>query len=226
MYREKQATLHCVYSPYKTFGTVSRTGLFKVLEKSGCPSKLLQMMHTFHDRMTARVIFDGDISESFNLRCGVKQGCVMAPNLLGFYLSILFLFAFPSPDRIALHARHDRNLFNLANMRAKTKSYTVLIHELMFAHDLTFCSHSVPKVQEMFNAFIASCNLFSLKVSTKKMVMLATNDQLPCIKINGELLMIVDQFWYLGSMIARTVTLETEVSSQIGKAEHIFGKLT
>ena len=35
----------------KVFDIVSRTGMYKVLEKIGCLPKLLQMIHTFHDGM-------------------------------------------------------------------------------------------------------------------------------------------------------------------------------
>ena len=48
------------------YDTMSRTWLFRVLEKIICPLKLLQRIHTFHDRMTARTIFDEDVSEPFN----------------------------------------------------------------------------------------------------------------------------------------------------------------
>ena len=85
--------------------TVSRTGLYKDLEKIGCPPKLLQMIYAFHDWMTTRVIPDENISEPLNLGCGVKQGCVMTPILCGIYWSTLLYHAFPSPDGIALHTR-------------------------------------------------------------------------------------------------------------------------
>ena len=92
------------------FQTVSRTGLYMVLEKTRCPLKLMLMIYAFHDRMIARVVFEGDISEPFNLRCGVRQGCVMAHILI--YLCVLLLLAFLSPHEIALHTTHDENLSN------------------------------------------------------------------------------------------------------------------
>ena len=58
---------------------------------------------------------------------------------------------------------------------------TVLIHELMFAEDMAFCTYSVPKLQEICNAFSASYNLFGLKISAKKTIMLAINSLPPCI---------------------------------------------
>ena len=186
---------------------------------------LLKMILAFQDRMNARVVFDRDISEPFNLRCKVKQGCVMAPTLFSIYLCTLLCHAFPSPDGIVLHTKHDGHLFNFAYLRANTKTNTVLIHELMFANDTAFCVHIVPYLQKMYNAFGASCDLFTLKISTKKMVMLATSGSPPCIQINSKSLLMVNQFCYLGSMIARTVTLDTDVSSWIGKGANISRKL-
>ena len=103
----------------KTFDSVSRTGLYNILEKIGCPPKTPTNDLCSHDRMTSRVVFDGDISETFKLSFGVKQGYVMAPTLFGIYLSTLLCHVFPSPNGIALYARHDGNLFSLAYLRAK-----------------------------------------------------------------------------------------------------------
>ena len=164
-------------------------------------------------------------SEPYNLRCGVKQGCVMAPTLFSIYLSTLLCHAFPSPEGIALHTRHNRNLFSLACLRAKMKTDTGLICKLMFAKKVAFCTHSVLKLQETCNAFSASCNMFGLEISTKKIVILVTNGSPSCIWISGELLTILDQFCYLDSTITNTATLHTKVSSQIGKAAKIFRKL-
>ena len=152
----------------KAFDTVSRSGLYKILEKIRYPLKLLQMINAFQAGMTAAVIFDGDISEPFNLRCGIKQWSVMSPTLLSIYQSNLLGHAFPSPDGIAHHARHYGNLFNLAHLWAKTKANTVLICDLIFANNVAFCTHSVPKFQEVCTAFSASRNLFGLKQAQRR----------------------------------------------------------
>ena len=85
-----------------------------------------------------------------------------------WYLPILLHCAFPPLDGIALHTRHDGNLSNLACLRAKMKTNTVLICELMFADNVAFSAHSVPKLQEMCNAFSTSCNLFGFEINIKK----------------------------------------------------------
>ena len=65
----------------KAFDLVSRTGLFKLLEKIGCPPKLLSIIASFHVKMHGTVSFDGEISEPFMIDSGVKQGCVLALTL-------------------------------------------------------------------------------------------------------------------------------------------------
>ena len=71
----------------KAFDLVSRKGLFEVLSKIGCPSKLRSMIISFHADMKGTVLFDGSSSTSFPVNSGVKQGCVLAPTLFGIFFS-------------------------------------------------------------------------------------------------------------------------------------------
>ena len=167
----------------KTLDTLGRTRLYKGMERIGCPLNLLQMIHAFYDRLTARVAFDVDISESFNLRCGDKQGCVMPLTIFCIYLSALLYCSLLSLDGRALHTRHDRNLFNLSHLRAKTNTNAVLIHEVLFANNVVFCANNVHKLQEKYDVFSTSCNLSGLKISTKKIVTFATNGPPSCTQI-------------------------------------------
>ena len=65
----------------KTFDTVRREGLWKIMANFGCPIKFIAMMRQFHDDMLARVQNDGEFSDPFPDTNGVKQGCVLAPTL-------------------------------------------------------------------------------------------------------------------------------------------------
>ena len=130
----------------KAFDSVNRTRLYKVLGRISCPPKLLQMIYSFPNRITAWVSFDWDISEPFNLRCGMKQAYVMTPILFGIYLSFPLCCVFLLSDRIAFHARQDRNQISLAHLRSKTKTDSVLMCKLLFAIDAVFCAQCVPKL--------------------------------------------------------------------------------
>ena len=80
----------------KAFDSVSRDGLFKILPKIGCPPKLLNIIKSFHHNMKGTVVYDGSTSEAFNIRSGVKQGCVLAPTLFGIFFAVLLRHAFGS----------------------------------------------------------------------------------------------------------------------------------
>ena len=70
----------------KAFNLVSRDGLFKILDKIGCPSTLLSIVTSFHDYMKGTVVYNGATSDPFDIFIGVKWGCVLAPTLCRIFL--------------------------------------------------------------------------------------------------------------------------------------------
>ena len=56
----------------KAFDMVSRSGLFQLLKKIGCPPHLLAVIASFHNNMRSTVCFDGATSEAFPVSSGVK----------------------------------------------------------------------------------------------------------------------------------------------------------
>ena len=56
--------------------------------------------------MRGTVQFDGSCSHHFPIRNGMKQGCVLAPTLLGIFFSLLLSYAFrESDDGVFIHTR-------------------------------------------------------------------------------------------------------------------------
>ena len=82
----------------KAFDLFSRSGLFTLLQRIGCPPKLLQMIRSFHDNMQGTVQYDGSSSDPFPINSGLKQGCVLAPRLFGIFFFLLLKQAFDSSD--------------------------------------------------------------------------------------------------------------------------------
>ncbi len=82
----------------KAFDLVSRSGLFKILKKVGCPSRLLAVTQSFHEDMQSTVCYNGATSEPFPMSSGVKQGCMLAPTLFGIFFSMLLSYAFHGND--------------------------------------------------------------------------------------------------------------------------------
>ena len=121
--REQNKPLHVAFIDLtKAFDTVSRTALYQVLEGIGCPPTLLKLIISFHQGMKATVKFDGSTSESFEIKNGVKQGCVLAPTLFGIFFAVLLHHVFnETTGDIFIRTRFDGQFFNLARLRSKTR---------------------------------------------------------------------------------------------------------
>ena len=78
----------------KAFDTVERNWLWQLLRKYGCPEKFTIMIEALHTGIMANVSVGGEVSESFSVINGVKQGFVLAPKLFSIFLSALLDEAF------------------------------------------------------------------------------------------------------------------------------------
>ncbi|BHF58464.1 hypothetical protein SprV_0100141600 [Sparganum proliferum] len=83
----------------KAFDTVNREGLWKIMQKFGCPERFIQMVRQLHDGMMARVTDNGAVSEEFAVTSGVKQGCVLAPTLFSLMFSAMLMDAYRGDER-------------------------------------------------------------------------------------------------------------------------------
>ncbi|BHF58933.1 hypothetical protein SprV_0100188800 [Sparganum proliferum] len=77
----------------KDFDRVNREGLWKIMQKFGCPERFIQMVRQLHGCMMARVTDNGAVSEAFAVSNGVKQGCVLAPTLFSLMPSAALMDA-------------------------------------------------------------------------------------------------------------------------------------
>ena len=226
--REQNKPLHIAFVDLtKAFDTVSRSGLFMVLEKIGCPPTLLQLIRSFHEDMEATVQFDGSTSNSFDIKSGVKQGCVLAPTLFGIFFAVLLKVAFKdSPGDVFLHWRSDGSLFNLSRLRAKRKTNKSLLRDFLFADDAALAAHNEANLQSMMDKLSNACKVFSLVISVKKTVILSLDGTTPAmINLDNKPLEQVKKFCYLGSNMTASLSLDDEISARIGKAATTFGKL-
>ncbi|VDL89476.1 unnamed protein product [Schistocephalus solidus] len=78
----------------KAFYTVNRDGLWKIMQKFGCPERFTHMVRQLHDGMMAHVADNGTVSEAFAVTNGVKQGYVHAPTLFSLMFSAMLMDAY------------------------------------------------------------------------------------------------------------------------------------
>ena len=73
----------------KAFDTVNRELLFIIPRKLGCPPKFIRIIKKLYTDVHARLIVDGELTQSLEYNSGVKQGCRLAPTLFGIYAEVL-----------------------------------------------------------------------------------------------------------------------------------------
>ena len=227
--REQQMPPHTAFIDLtKSFDLVSRDGLFQIFPKIGCPPKLQSMIESFLTNMKGTVQFNGNSSRPFEIRNGVKQGCVLAPTLFGIFLAQLLRHAFgTASEGICLLTRSDGRLFNLGRLRAKTKVREALIRDMLFADDAAVTTHTQQELQARMDRFSQAYKDFGLTISLKKTNVLGQDTkELPAITIGDYELDVVEQFTYLGSNITDNLSLDTEIDKRIGKATTTLARLT
>ena len=77
---EWNSSLYINFVDYeKAFDSVDRETLWKVLRHYGVPKKLVNMIKNFYEGMSCRVIHEGQLTKNFEVRPGVRQGCLLSP---------------------------------------------------------------------------------------------------------------------------------------------------
>ncbi|BHF80763.1 hypothetical protein SprV_0702389100 [Sparganum proliferum] len=222
----------------KALDTVNREGLWKIMQKFGCPERFTQMVRQLHDGMMARVTDNGAVSEAFAVTNGVKHGCVLAPTLFSLMFSAMLMDAYRDErPGIRIAYRTDGQLLNQRRMHFQSRVSTTSVHDLLFADDCALNTTSEEEMQRSMDLFSAACANFGLVINMQKTVVMhqlppnsaATAPNAPPpppqISVNGTQLQVVENFPYLGGTLSHNTKIDDEVANRISKASQAFGRL-
>ena len=87
---EKQKDVYVCFTYYsKAFDTVKHEPLIELLQSLGIDPQDVKLLANLHWNQQAAVRHNGEISESINIKQGVRQGCVASQYLFALYTEII-----------------------------------------------------------------------------------------------------------------------------------------
>lgn len=174
--------LYCCFIDFKNaFPSVSRPLLFYKLLESGIGGNFLRSIQSMYDDVQLSIRIEGGISDSFEVKSGVKQGCTLSPNLFNIFTRDL-PDSFIDCDPVFINDNP--------------------ISCLMYADDTILLSNSAAGLQRALNHLHAYCSKWSLSVNESKSQVMIFNARGLTLggefKYGGRLLEVVSDYVYLG----------------------------
>ena len=135
---EQRMDLVCIFIDLmKAYDSVDREALWLVLKKFGFPDKIVALIQSLHEGMKARVTMFGELSEEFDIKNGLRQGCILAPSLFNVYFTVVLLEALQGlSNGIAIRYKLDGKLFDVRRLRGRNALYS-LIQSLIYGCPFT-----------------------------------------------------------------------------------------
>ena len=206
---EWQSTLYVTFVDFeKAFDSVHRESLWKIMASYGIPAKLLRIVKILYEDSECAVLDDGEESEWFKVKTGVKQGDVMS----GFIFLIVV-------DWIMRNATGE----NSTGIRWK---FTSNLEDLDFADDIALLSSNIRHMQTKVDNVYTYAAKTGLKINSKKTEVLRINSKVNTrITIGDKVLNEVEKFTYLGATVSNQGGGSEDIRNRINKARVSFMKL-
>ena len=110
----------------------------------------MRMIQVFYDGFQARVLHEGEMTGSFSMNTGVRQGCLLSP--------LLFLVALDWVSRQAFGDNKTRIQFTLLQK----------LEDLDFADDMVLLSQKITHMRQKFVALLEQAARVGLKINVSK----------------------------------------------------------
>ena len=138
-------------------------------------------------------------------------------------------------EGVYIQTRKEADLFNVAQLKAKSKTSTEVVREMLFADESALAAHSAyaEDMKSLLEKFARiTADQFSLKINSEKTEFpyqppkfQFSTSLLEEISTGTESLVKCKTFKYLGSTVSENAWLEDELSLTMGKASSAFGNL-
>lgn len=192
----------------RAFDTVQRNAIWSALEEFGTPIKLIRLIQELYNNSECRVLHKSNLSEKIKVNTGVRQGCVLSPLLFIAVLDgVLKKTNIDSPNGIQWGLSHKLN-------------------DLDYADDIVLLAHKHSDIQHKLTSLHRHAKSVGLKININKTrIMRSGASTTTPVLLDGQPIVEVEEFVYLGGTITTNGGTVADVSNRINKARQAFWKL-
>ena len=206
---EMRQDLYICFIDYsKAFDKVKHDKLFNLLTELDIDGKDLRIIRNLYWDQNATVRVDGEFSQPTKIKRGVRQGCVLSPDLFNLYSENIL-----------------RNLDDLNGIKVNGEN----INNIRYADDTALIAGSQEDLQKLLNTVVAESERMGLSLNVKKTecMVVSKKSVIPICKIKsqGEEIKQVEKFKYLGYVLTSDGRCDTEIKKRIAIAKDSFSKM-
>ena len=176
----------CFVDYEKAFDKVRHVKLFEILKDLKVDDKDLNLLKNLYWSQKASVRVGEEISVWQEIKRGVRQGCVLSPDLFNIYSEVIM-----------------RELLELDGIRVGGKN----VNNIRYADDTVLLADSPEKLQNLVEVLVSASEQYGLKINTSKtkvMVVSKGNDNVRVnVRVGDENLEQVEKYKYLGSLVTQ-----------------------
>ena len=199
----------CFIDYQKAFDTVKHGEMLSMLVRLGVDDRDVRLIKNLYYQQKAGVRVGDELTEMVDIKRGVRQGCVLSPDLFTLYGEVI-MREIEMLEGLSIGGRNTNNL--------------------RYADDTVLIADSEDKLQALVDEVNAASEEKGLKINREKtecMVVSKRNETPDCrITIGQEVIRKVEQFQYLGSVVTADARCTTEIKRRIGIAKSAFRKIS
>ncbi len=196
----------CFVDFAKAFDSVSHEILWLTMLDMGYPAHLVQLLSNLYKKQKAAVKVAQTVSEWFQVKKGVRQGCVLSPYLFNIVAEMAMREA-------------------LDGFKGGFKLGGRTLTNLRYADDIVLIASTEKELQDLLDRIIRTGHRFGLKLNIQKTKVMRLGGGTVNITVEREKLEQVSDFTYLGFEITDNSECRKEIRNRLGLGCAVISRL-
>lgn len=208
--KQKKST-YCAFIDFrKAYDLINRDKLWDKLMQSGIRGKMFQAIKSIYRNVTANVRINAFNTDWFDIKCGLRQGCILSPILFNLYINDLALF------------------IKSLNVGIQLEDDSICM--LMYADDIVLIAENSDDLQILLDGLNNWCGLNNMHVNGNKSNVvhfrpISVPRSTRVFQCGNIVLDIIDRYKYLGVMLHENLDYNITAKTVAQSANRALGLL-